>query len=162
MEAACAGKMNVHRLLRLEYLAQEFLISADDIEKGIKKNAGGKLTDSILAKDFYAIETNIVTEEVRYCFYQELLDFTTDDTGGAERDKIRSLIEKSAGELFVKKYCAYLVSCRAADCFLEEALLQTKYEMNLKESYRLQRYDNALRLQNLEIGVMINGRESEI
>lgn len=154
--AAGARKLNAMRLLRLEYLAREFYIDVEAIENGLKRVLPGKKYDTKLANRFHAIYRDVTSEEILYVFFQELLDFITDDSGAEENEKLYSLIKKIAGDSFVRSYCGYLKANREADRLLRFAFERVDCpELNLKASYRLQRYDNALRLNTLKTGVEI-------
>lgn len=157
--AASSGNLTARKLLKLEYLAREFGISAEEIVKTLKSALKGGIKDNRLGNTVSAIVSEVTPEEIRYVFYQEILEFTTSVSGESEREKLHQLLSKQtyAGEKFVKHYREFLKYRWAAETSLQNALLETAYpQINLPDIYRLQYYNNALMLQFLSIGVDIN------
>ena len=156
--AAGSGKLNARRLLHLEYVAREFRIASSVLKKHVSAAGKRRMPDNKLAKAFWSIDSSVLPEELRYVFYQEVLACITADSGEMEREKLYHLVKQAAGDSFVAAYREFLNRRRLAESSLCAALQYVRCpELNLRALYRLQRYNAALELQHLKIGVTING-----
>ena len=72
----------------------------------ICKSAKSNLSDSRISGVFSDILRNVLHEEQRYIFYQEILELILNDVGDISKLKIVQLLRnrKYAGEQFVNSY----------------------------------------------------------
>lgn len=158
MIAASSKNLTAKKLLKLEYLAREFGIEADQIIKKLRLALKGGIKDNKLPNEVASIVADI-PEEIRFVFYEESLEFIVSNTGEIENSKLHQILSKQtyAGESFVKYFCEFLKLYKISHEYLENSFLLASYpNINLPEMYRLQNYNNALMLQILLIGVDCN------
>lgn len=157
--SASTKNLTAKKLLKLEYLAREFGIDAEEIVKNLKTALKGGIKDNRLSNLIASIVAEVLPEEIRYVFYQEALEFTVSEKGKVEREKLHQIISRNsyAGESFVRYYCDFLRLDKEAQACLQHSFLQTEYPViNLQDLYRLQKYNHALTMQILSIGVKYN------
>ena len=72
--AITEGRVEVFKLLKLEFLSREFKITTKFLVNCICKSAKSNLSDSRISGVFSDILRNVLHEEQRYIFYQEILE----------------------------------------------------------------------------------------
>ena len=158
-------KIDAEKILKLEYLAKELGVSNQQFNKDLKDAMKGKIKDGQLGKKLSYIVLEVVPEEIRYVFYQEVLNLIINDGGEVLYDKLYKLLEKDsyAGKEFCKAYSEYVSNNRAA-CKNMVAVLASLNNMkignvalNIPMLFRKQKYDNEMNIQLLSIGVKMNG-----
>ena len=111
---------------------------------------------------FSDILRNVLQEEQRYIFYQEILELILNDVGDISKLKIVQLLRnrKYAGEQFVNSYIEFLRNRNKANNALKRAITAVDFPViNYGNIYKYLRYNSALDLQFLKIGVINNGKE---
>lgn len=160
--AITEGRVEVFKLLKLEFLSREFKITTKFLVKCICKSAKSNLSDSRISGVFSDILRNVLHEEQRYIFYQEILELILNDVGDISKLKIVQLLRnrKYAGEQFVNSYIEFLRNRNKANNALKSAITAVDCPViNYGNIYKYLRYNSALDLQFLKIGVINNGKE---
>ena len=106
---ANGGKLTLAQLLRLEYLAREFMIPAEDLSEWLRQSISKKKT----ARSWERSLTNIVRmipEELRYVFFKDILNMTVGSQSEMNCPEMSRLLERPAfaGKEFTVEYIGYL------------------------------------------------------
>lgn len=155
---ANGGKLTLAQLLRLEYLAREFMIPAEDLSEWLRQSISKKKT----ARNWERSLTNIVRmipEELRYVFFKDILSMTVGTQNEMNCPEMPRLLERSAfaGKEFTAEYISYLrQQLQAQNHLLQAALALRHAQINEQNFSADQMFDNDLNLQFLEMGVEVN------
>lgn len=155
-----SGMVSAKELLKLEYLARELRIGDNVLLAGLERNLRKKKDDRTITKDFNDLWGNILTEELRYVLYLDILDLIINDKGEAKNENLEELIMDNVGEKFVKAYIEFTKYKKLAEEKLLQALINVEYSaVNLPNIYEIEKYREALNGQILAIGVATNGKK---
>lgn len=153
-----AANCNASKLLRLEYLARELRVTANDLLKWLDKSLKKPLDDRKIVKAFNDLWGNVLTEDLRYVLYQDMLELLVSPEGELERKKLQQLLIDRAGDDFVEAYSQFVALRKQAERQLSNAMEKVQFmNINQQNFYKLLDYNSALNMQILKIGVKVNG-----
>ena len=155
---ANAGKLTLFQLLRLEYLAREFMITAEDLGEWLRQSLSKKKSERTWEKDLNNI-VRMIPEELRYVFFQDILNMAVSGENETNCPEMTRLLQRPAfaGKEFTLQYVGYLRAQSQAQAYLLQAALALRHaQINSHNFYADRMFDNDLSLQFLEMGVEVN------
>lgn len=156
------GKITAEKLLRLEFLARAFKIESDKFVKQIVKSAKTKTKKQSISKIFTDILLNVLTAELRFVFYQDILELTVNMEGETDNPDLQRLMKdrKYAGSEFIRQYTDFIKYRKRAEKELTNSILEISNScVRGANIFPMQKFNSSLNLKLLEIGVMINGQK---
>ena len=155
---ANGGKLTLVQLLRLEYLAREFMIPAEDLSEWLRQSISKKKNSRSWERELTNI-VRMIPEELRYVFFKDVLSMTIGTQSEMNCPEMPRLLERPAfaGKEFTAEYIGYLREQNQAQNHLLQAALALRHAQINEQNFSAdQMFDNDLNLQFLEMGVEVN------
>ena len=155
---ANGGRLTLLQLLRLEYLAREFLITAEELSEWLRHSLTKRKNSRSWELDLNNL-VRMLPEELRYVFFQDVLNMAVNGESTLNCPEMPRLLQRPAfaGKEFTSHFISFLKAREEADAFLLKSALALRHsQINSHNFYADRMFDNDLGLQFLEMGVEVN------
>ena len=118
--AAAEGRLTAASAVRLEYMAREFHVSADDLTKSFEKAAAGGIPETKMYDHLAQFLLKYLKSWEAFVFYQDILSIIVEADGGNCRPCLYRLLQRKAlaGEAFVTSCAGSIRSHQEAEAFV--------------------------------------------